>query len=391
MILPRDNAVLPEDGLFNKIRAKAHELKDHVAQYSGILLLLTSQFLNSIMVTTCKLLETDENFDTPIHPLQILFIRMFITYLCCVVYMWLTKLVDEAPFGPRPLRWLLVTRGVVGFFGVFGLYYSLQYLSLSDAVAITFLIPMVTAFLAYVLLHEPYSLLEGGCSLFSLVGVLLIAKPHFLFGSESEHETGPSESIESSSTELRLLATGVGLMGVVGASLVYIVLRKIGKQAHPLLSVSYFAMTTCVISFVALVVVPSLSIAVPQTPRQWMLFFLIGFSGFFMQFTLTAGVQRVKASRSALMIYSNMVFAVVWDLIIWGHFPGILSLLGIVIIIGNAFAILRYKLAEPEQVDIENIPHQPLDGAKAESISLQDFTITDESDSDASTRPRRDN
>ena len=69
------------------------------------------------------------------------------------------------------------------------MYFSLQYLSLSDAVALTFLVPMVTAFLAFVLLHEKYSILEAICSVFSLAGVVLIAKPTFIFGNESNKET----------------------------------------------------------------------------------------------------------------------------------------------------------------------------------------------------------
>ena len=221
----------------------------YIMPNTGISLLILSQFFNSIMVTTCKLLVTDKDFNTPIHPLQILFVRMFITYFCCLLYMLLTRSVPDAPFGPRNLRWLLALRGFVGFFGVFGLYFSLQYLSLSDAVAITFLIPMVTGFLAWVILHERYSVIEGVCSIVSLGGVILIAKPHFIFGAQSDSETSSvDEAVESSSTEKRLLATGVGLVGVCGASTVYIVLRKIGKAAHPLLSVSYFALTCCVIT-----------------------------------------------------------------------------------------------------------------------------------------------
>jgi drug/metabolite transporter (DMT)-like permease len=37
------------------------------------------------------------------------------------------------------------------------MYYSLQYLSLSDATAITFLSPSVTAVVGYLLLDEPFS------------------------------------------------------------------------------------------------------------------------------------------------------------------------------------------------------------------------------------------
>lgn len=47
------------------------------------------------------------------------------------------------------------------FFGLFGVYYSLQYLSLSDATVLTFLAPMCTAVTGAVLLHEKLSWREA--------------------------------------------------------------------------------------------------------------------------------------------------------------------------------------------------------------------------------------
>lgn len=347
------------------------------------------------MVTTCKLLVTDKDFNTPIHPVQILFVRMIITYICCVVYMYTTKSVPDYPFGPPEIRKLLIIRGVVGFFGVFGLYFLLQYLSLSDAVAITFIIPMTTAFLAWFILHEHYSWLEGICGVVSLGGVILIAKPNFIFGN-NEETSSPNEAIESLSTEKRLLATGVGLIGVMGASSVYIILRKIGKRAHPLLSVSYFSLICVVFTFTLLVILPGLSFALPQNGYQWFLFGLIGFSGFLMQFSLTAGVQRVKAARAALITYTNMIFAIIWDLVIWGHLPGILSFLGIFLILGMAGTMIYFKPNEEKSIvpslDLENgtssaseyktLGTNEQHGSGEEDIVLQDFIITDEEDLD---------
>lgn len=356
----------------------------------GICLLVLSQFFNSIMVVTCKLLVTDKDFNTPIHPLQILFVRMAITYACCIAYMYITKSVPDYPFGPRELRKLLILRGAVGFFGVFGLYFLLQYLSLLDAVAITFFIPMTTAFLAWVMLRENYLVIEALCGLISLAGVVLIAKPNFIFGDTKETKS-TDEAIESLSTEKRLLASGVGLVGVFGASFVYIILRKIGKRAHPLLSVSYFAMICVVVTFTLLLVLPSMSFAIPQNKHQWYLFSVIGFSGFFMQFSLTAGVQREKAGRAALISYTNMIFAIIWDLTIWGHLPGILSFLGIFLIIGMAGVMIYYKPKDevmPPTTDLENgtsttAEYKTLDsGVVDEDIVLQDFVITDDDEED---------
>jgi hypothetical protein len=79
------------------------------------------------------------------------------------------------------------------------MYFSMQYLSLSDATVLTFLAPILTGFSGAIFLKEPFYLKQmfsGGkhaliyseivinntlvCSFF---GVVLIARPQFLFGS----------------------------------------------------------------------------------------------------------------------------------------------------------------------------------------------------------------
>lgn len=47
------------------------------------------------------------------------------------------------------------------FFGLFGIYYSLQYLSLSDATVLTFLVPMCTAISGALFLGEAFSGKQG--------------------------------------------------------------------------------------------------------------------------------------------------------------------------------------------------------------------------------------
>lgn len=54
-----------------------------------------------------------------------------------------------------------VTGVTSSFVGIFSLYYSLQYLSLSDATVLQFLAPIFTAIAGAVLLHEPFSWREA--------------------------------------------------------------------------------------------------------------------------------------------------------------------------------------------------------------------------------------
>lgn len=185
---------------------------------------------------------------------ELIFTRMSITWFFCYLYMRV-KGVEDPLLGPKGIRGWLVVRGMsttqrppaslsltlvtcasgfVGFFGLFGSYFSLQYLSLSDATVLAFLSPTVTGILAAIFLHEPYTAKEAISGLISLGGAILVAQPSFLFGSLAEEED-PEE---------RLMAVGVALIGVCSASAAYVTIRQIGKRAHALHSVTYF----CIVS-----------------------------------------------------------------------------------------------------------------------------------------------
>ncbi len=125
--------------------------------------------------------------------------------------------VNDPFLGPKGVRLLLVFRGFSGysrgyhftsahfpdghnfrFFGLFGTYFCLKYLSLSDATVLSFLAPFCTGISGALFLKEKYNFREAlaGCecpflliispmlnsTVSSLVGVVLIARPTFIFG-----------------------------------------------------------------------------------------------------------------------------------------------------------------------------------------------------------------
>ena len=152
--------------------------------------------------------------------------------------------------GPSGVRLLLLFRGfsgcvylhtpssspdvsIIRFIGLVGIYFSLQYLSLSDATVLTFLTPICTVFTGAVFLGETLSyrqVLAGSkqhnffipsdlstcvCLVISLVGVILIARPAFLFGPDidlphpSNGNTIVAANLSQKSTPTeRLIAVG---------------------------------------------------------------------------------------------------------------------------------------------------------------------------------------
>ncbi|CAI7655776.1 hypothetical protein PCG10_005961 [Penicillium crustosum] len=323
------------------------------------LVLLAQAFAASMNVMT-QVLEIHSSM----HPFQILFARMSITAVASYLYMFLAS--TPSPLGTRPVRGLLLLRALFGFMGVYGLYYSVQYLPLSEATVITFLSPIISCYACSLLIPgETFSRKQLCAGLISLGGVVLIARPFskrdpniavatptaaaaWALGiSASTEDKPPSES----DSYHHVMATIVALVGVIGASGAYTSIRMIGRRAHPLVSVTYFSSVTTVISFVAMITLPSVPFRVPTTVVEWTLLTGLGVCGFLLQFLLTAGLSYVppasvsngkpvaQGGRATSMLYMQMLFAVFYDKVVWGSTLSPISWVGSAIILACAIYV----------------------------------------------------
>ncbi|KAI9889948.1 MAG: hypothetical protein M1814_004671 [Vezdaea aestivalis] len=269
---------------------------------------------------------------------------MSITSILCFAYMYFNK-VPYAPFGKREVRGLLVARGVGGFFGVTGLYYSLVYLPIAEATVLSFLAPMVAGFACSFLINEPFPRLEQIAALFSIGGVGLIAVDSPSPESAKNGTANIASRAQSSdvSSSHRLGAICMAMVGVLGAASAYTTIRWIGKRAHPLISVNYFAVWCTIVSTTALLAVPDIGFKLPSNAIEWTYFVGMGISGFVMQFLLTAGLQFEKSSRANNMVYTLMFFALAADKVIWGTTPSLVSVTGSGLILGSAVYVAVKK------------------------------------------------
>ena len=81
-----------------------------------------------------------------------------------------------------------------------------------------------------------------------------------------------------------------------------------------------------------------------------MLLSFLGISGFLLQFLLTAGLQADRSSRATNMMYSQMLFALVLEKLVWGSIPGLMSVIGGLLILGSTvFVALRKGVSKDEQ------------------------------------------
>ncbi|KAJ5689647.1 hypothetical protein N7462_004039 [Penicillium macrosclerotiorum] len=352
----------------------------------GMFLVLLAQMFGASMNVMTQVLEIHSSM----HPFQILFARMSITAVASYLYMWYARV--PAPFGTRPVIWLLLIRATCGFMGVYGLYYSVQYLELSEATVITFLAPILTCYACSLLIPgETFSRRQQLAALVSLAGVVLIARP---FSTRAPRNSSPGsgpgagdsagtgdESPDAADSYHHLLATVVAFVGVLGAAGAYTSIRMIGRRAHPLVSVTYFSSVTTVISFVAMLL-PWIPFRLPATGLEWTLLTGLGVCGFLLQFLLTAGLSYVppawvgsvkagQGSRATSMVYTQMLFALFYDKVVWGSTLSPVSWAGSGLILACAVyvALVQEGRSEPKVVGAEEDHPRFKDGNDEEAAT----------------------
>jgi drug/metabolite transporter (DMT)-like permease len=363
----------------NSIRQRLNNLYN---QNLGLLLVFLAQTCGSVMNVAAKLLTTD--YEEKLNAMQIIFVRMSCTTVFGVLYM-LYHRVPDFPLGKPEIRGLLVLRGTSGFIGLFGLYCmviclrpgryimlmpeldSLAWLQFSDATVITFLIPTMTALVCFVWLREPYTWKEALAGIVAFCGVLLVARPPWLFpakqvGTVTGYSRPDTEATANILALVMAASTGklpttpaplspghraivimVAVLGAFMAATAYATIRVIGKRAHSLISVNYFAAIATIGSALILAVHPDLHFVVPRCSSQWGLMAIIGAAGFLLQFLLTEGLQRETAGRATNLTYLQLVFALIVDRVIWGTTPPVESFVGAVLIIGAAIWVSLQK------------------------------------------------
>lgn len=310
----------------------------------GITLSLLSQVTGSIMAAITRKLEIATQ--PKLHPLQILFVRQAITWTLSIAYMHYHQ-VPNYLIGPKGYRLWLLSRGVMGFCGVFGLYYALMYLTLSDSTVISFLNPTIVGFMAWIILGEVFTKLEMYGGLISLVGVVIIARPSFLIGASSDHvdkKTGVTGAQRST-------AVLSAFLGVVSAAIAMISIRKVGHNAHPLVSVSIFALSCIIVSLVGMLAIPDIGFLIPNNLEQWGLLIALGIAGFLTQFLSTAAIQREKAAVVAGLGYLGILWAMLWERVFFNNLPDVWSFVGGSIILGSAGYVAFNKIYGTDQAE----------------------------------------
>jgi len=185
---------------------------------------------------------------------------------------------------------------------------SLKYIPVGTAVSLRYIAPIFAAFFAVLLLSEKLRAVQWLLFLIAFSGVLVLR--------------GFDDNLNTIGLALVLTAS-------VFSGLVYVIIRKIGNNEHPMVIVNYFMFTGTLIGGL---------LAIPQwiTPNgnDWILLLSLGLFGFFGQIFMTKAFQIAKTNLVAPLKYIEVIFTITIGLTWFGDSYSLWSLLGILMIIG---------------------------------------------------------
>ncbi|CAK8675632.1 unnamed protein product [Clavelina lepadiformis] len=251
----------------------------------------------------------------------------FIILLPYVFYNWKVKSIDVCG-APGNLKFLLL-RGLTGSSAAVFLYLSLERIPLGDSVTLTFSNVIFAGCLAYVLLGESLTILDGVMSIIAMTGIVFIAQPAFIFG-----------GLASENTAENFLGVTFALLCGVFAGFTFLIVRKLGKETPASLNVFYYSVmgavsTTCII-------IIRRSFALPCF-HELSYLLLLGISGLGAQILIVIGLQYERAATCSVLRAFQIVFVFILQTTILNDAPSTLSLIGASLIFVSIFVIALRK------------------------------------------------
>ncbi len=266
--------------------------------------MILSVFFFSLMSLLAKLISST----IPVG--QIILIRGIIG---SILAYWGIRAVGVPALGVH--KKLLIFRGVAGVGSLMCFFWTLINLPLAEATILFYLSPCIAAILATMILREPLSIWMVIGILICILGVFFIIQPEFFFRVQRVH----------------LPSVGVGILGAVLAALAFISVRKLRETDHTLVIIYYFSFVSAIaaIPFVATHhVIPSLT--------EWLILIGVGVFSHTAQIFLTRSLHREQTTRAMGVSYIQVIFAVIWGILIFADFPNLLSLMGMLLVAGGS-------------------------------------------------------
>jgi len=231
----------------------------------------------------------------------------------------------QAIMPTRPIAQLL--RGLFGFIAPFSFFLGLKYVPLTDGVVVFFSSIFVISFLSMIFLGERVGPHRWVSIVIGYVGVLIVVQPQ-----GGGQWLGYALVLLSSGCYAVLFVTGRYLSST---------------ESTPSLVISY----NLGVGILALIFLPWFWVPLDTTQIMFLLIstILAGCG----HFAMTSAFAHGEASFIAPFEYTALLWAIMFDLLIWHHIPGATTLLGATFIVGSGlYVAYREQLANRTRIDV---------------------------------------
>jgi drug/metabolite transporter (DMT)-like permease len=204
-------------------------------------------------------------------------------------------------------RGLLVLRGVFGLVSMGLFFLSLKYIAMGTAVSIRYIAPIFATIFALLFLKERVKPIQWLFFVLAFVGVLVL---------------------KGFDAELKVEGVIFAMLSALFAGLVYITIRKIGKNDHPVVVVNYFMVISAVIGGL-------FSLYNWTNPKgvEWVMLLSLGVFGYVAQLYMTKAMQVVETNQVTPFKYLEVMFTVIVGLLWFKEIYTLWSLVGMLLIV----------------------------------------------------------
>ena len=213
--------------------------------------------------------------------------------------------------------YILILRSVLGTAGIFLNFYAISHIPLADAMMLNKLAPFFTVAFSWMFLGERLRFGQAVCLLGALLGAACVVKPGFAAAA--------------------LFPALCGFAGGISAGGAYACVHALGRrQVDPRLIVLFFSAFSCLAAVPFMV-----ADFAPMTMSQVGALVGAGAMAAMGQFGVTAAYRFAEPRSIAAWDYTNILFAALFGLLLFGQIPDVLSAVGFVAIVASALMLRK--------------------------------------------------
>jgi drug/metabolite transporter (DMT)-like permease len=204
-------------------------------------------------------------------------------------------------------------------------FYAIAHMRLADAVLLNYSLPLFMPFVAWLWLKEPIPGRLFGPLFVGFLGLVLILKPGL---------------------DLFNPVALIGVLAALFAALAQTGIRRLSLTEPTTRIVFYFALISTVVS-----AFPLLAAWKTPTPALWGVLLALGLFATAGQLFLTRAYAHAPAAEVGPFIYTSVVFAALFDWLVWGKLPDGLSVAGALLVVIAGILTLRQIPAPAARVE----------------------------------------